>query len=151
MLNNIKYSQIKDLKAFCEDLTSQPDWRDVFNAIILSPHANDFEVDNVRFIDTDSIDEIQQEELASDEYILGCFNANFLSDILNLSVEVIESIQKAEGFEALGKMIIEMDKLEELQEDYVRADGYGHHFNHYDFGEEELFFAGNIYHVFDNR
>lgn len=149
MLNNIKYSQIKDLKAFCEDLTSQPDWRDVFNAITC--HEQDFEVGNVRFIDTYSIDEIQQEELGGDEYILGCFNANFLADILNLSVEVIESIQKAEGFEALGKMIIEMDKLEELQEDYVRADGYGHHFNHYDFGEEELEFAGNTYHVFDNR
>jgi len=149
MLNNIKYSEIKKLKAFCEDLTSQPDWRDVFNAITC--HEQDFEIDKVRFIDTDSIDEIQQEELGGDEYILGCFNADFLSDILSLSVEVIESIQKAEGFEALGKMVLEMDKLEELQEQYASADGYGHHFNHYDGNEEELFFAGNIYHVFDNR
>lgn len=149
MLNNIKYSQIKDLKAFCEDLTSQPDWRFVFESIAC--YEQDFEVDNVRFIDADSIDEIQQEELGGDEYILGCFNADFLSAILNLSVEVIESIQKAEGFEALGKMIIEMDKLEELQKEYVRFDGYGHHFNYYDFGEEELEFAGNTYHVFDNR
>lgn len=149
MQTNIKYSEIKKLKAFCEGLTSQPDWRDVFNAITCREH--DFEVSNVRFIDTDNIDEIQQEELGGDEYILGCFNADFLSEVLNLSVEVIEAIQDAEGFEALGKMVLEMDKLEELQEQYASADGYGHHFNHYDGNEEELFFAGNIYHVFDNR
>ena len=30
-------------------------------------------------------------------------------------------------------------------------DGYGHHFNHYDFSEEELWIDGIMYHVFDNR
>lgn len=149
MQTNIKYSEIKNLKAFCEDLTSQPDWREVLNSI--TSNDQDFEVDNVRFIDTYSIDKIQQEELASDEYVLGCFYDYFLADILKIDIEVIQSIQKDQAYTGLGKMIIEMNKLEELQKAYAGEDGYGHHFNHYDGNEEELFFAGKTYHVFDNR
>jgi len=149
MQTNIKYSEIKNLKAFCESLTSQPDWRDVFNAITCP--EQDFEAGNVRFIDTESIDKIQQEELASDEYVLGCFNAHFLAGVLQMDKSVIDAMQEAEAFEAVGKLIISMGKLEDVQEQYASADGYGHHFNHYDFGEEELEFAGNTYHVFDNR
>lgn len=149
MQTNIKYSEIKNLKAFCENLTSQPHWRFVFESIAC--YEQDFEVDNVRFIDADSIDEIQQEELASDEYVLGCFNAHFLAGVLQMDKSVIDAMQEAEAFEAVGKLIISMGKLEDVQEQYASADGYGHHFNHYDGNEEELFFAGNIYHVFDNR
>ena len=146
---NIKFSQLKDLKAFCENLTSQPDWRFVFECIAC--YEEDFEVNNVRFIDADSIDEIQQEELASDEYVLGCFNSHFLAGVLQIDKSVIDAMQQAEAFEAVGKLIISMGKLEDVQKQYASADGYGHHFNHYDFSEEELLFAGNIYHVFDNR
>lgn len=149
MHTNIKYSEIKNLKTFCEDLTSQPDWREVLNSI--TSYEQDFEVDNVRFIDTNSIDRIQQEELASDEYVLGCFYSHFLADVLEIEIEVIHAIQKDEAYTGLGKLIIAMGKLEELQQAYANADGYGHHFNHYDGNEEELFFAGNTYHVFDNR
>ena len=112
---------------------------------------SDFEVSNVRFIRSDYIDEIQQDELSSDEYILGCFNSWFLAEVLDIDEDVIESIQKADAFEALGKLVISMDKLEELQESYASTDGYGHHFNHYDLSEEELTIGEHTYHVFDNH
>ena len=35
-------------------------------------------------------------------------------------------------------MVLSMDKLETLQEQYVSADGYGHHFASYDGNEHEV-------------
>lgn len=143
----MKYSDIKRLKSFCEGLHSEPNWRDVLTSII--DNDSDFEVDNVRFIETGSIDEIQQDELLSDLYCLGCFNADFLSGYLPLDADVIKNIQDAGAFEAIGKMC--KSEIESIQKDYASADGYGHHFNSYDFGEEELSINGNLYHVFDNH
>ena len=85
-----------------------------------------------RFIRHDVIDDIMQDELSSDEWFLGAFNDYFLADVLDVDVDVIQSMQKAEAFEAIGKLIISTGKLEELQEKYVSSDGYGHHFAHYD-------------------
>ena len=45
-------------------------------------YEDDFEVDNYRFIREDEIDAIMRDELASDAYMLGCFNAWFLADVL---------------------------------------------------------------------
>lgn len=143
----MKYSQIKTLKNFCNSLFSEPDWKEVLQ----NSGAEDFEVDNVRFIRADTIDEIQQDELSSDEYMLGCFNAWFIADVLEIDQAVIEAMQKAEAFEAIGKLIISMGKLGELQEAYARADGYGHHFNSYDGNMEEIEIDGVDYYVFDNR
>jgi hypothetical protein len=72
-----------------------------------------------RMIHEDQIDALMCEELAADEYVLGC----------------LERMQAAECYEAVGMLIISMGKLEELQREYVEADGYGHHFAHYDFEE----------------
>ena len=141
----MKYSQVKATKKFCNDLFSTPDYREV----IENSGRDDFTVDNVRFIRADAIDQIQQDELSCDEYVLGCFNAWFIADVLEIDQDVIEAMQKAGAFEALGKLVISMGKLEELQEAYARADGYGHHFNGYDFGEEEITIDGVDYHVFD--
>ena len=145
----MKYAELKTIKNFCHGLASEPDWREVVEDI--NNGGVDFEVDNVRFIHGDQIDFIQQEELESDLYLLGCFNAPFLSGILGIDSDVIEAMQKSDAFEALGKLIISMDKLEELQQQYASADGYGRHFNHYDYGEEALMIDGSLYHVFDNR
>ena len=103
---------------------------------------NDFEVGNYRFISEDAIDEIMQDELSSDEYVLGCFTDWFLADVLDIDIDVIQAMQSADAYEALGKLVISKGKLEELQRQYVIADGYGHHFNHYDFNEWE---AGGYY------
>jgi len=145
----MKLSHIKTVKSFCNDLHSQPDWREVIENVL--KYENDFTVDDVRFIAASVIDEIQQDELASDLYCLGCFNAPFLADVLDIDCDVIEAMQEAEAFEAIGKLIISMGKLEELQADYSRYDGYGHHFNSYNGGEEEITINGINYLVFDNH
>ena len=131
----MKLSTIKAIKEFCTSEISVDAWREV--AEEMSNDQSDFEVGNFRFIDSNEIDEIQQNELRGDKYILGCFNAGFVAGVLDMDSYVIESMQQAEAFEAIGKMIISMGKLEELQEAYQQADGYGHHFNHYDGNEYE--------------
>lgn len=145
----MKYSDIKKVKAFCEDLFSSPDWREVVQNAL--DGEADFEVNNVRFISDNEIDSIQEEELGNDDYVLGCFNAGFLADILEIDQDVIEALQKAEAFEAIGKLIKSMGKLGDLQQAYASADGYGHHFNSWDSGEEEITISGTLYHVFDNH
>jgi len=145
----MKYSDLKNIRAFCDGLTSTPDWKEVAQNIV--DGETDFTVDNVRFINSDDIDRIQYDELSNDEYVLGCFNAWFLSDVTGIDQDVFEAMQKAEAFEAIGKLVISMGKLDELQQTYARWDGYGHHFNAYDGNEEELSVDGRMFHVFDNR
>lgn len=107
-------------------------------------NEHDFTVDGFRFIHENSIDKIMQENLVSDESILGCLNAEFLCEILNIDVDVIKNLQEIGAFETLSKLIISMDKLGKLQAQYAAMDGYGHFFNSYDGTEEEYF----DYHVF---
>ncbi len=149
----MQFSDIKHIKDQCEMLTSEPDWREVVRNI--AGGESDFEVDGVRFIDEMDIDDIMADELSSDLYILGCFNDWFLADVLDVDVDVIQAMQQAEAFEAIGKLIISMGRLEQLVNDYVSADGYGHHFNHYDGSEETLGYSPRgvnwDYYIFDNR
>ena len=127
---------VEDCRAFAESLNDG---------------ETDFEVGTVRFIETDAIDAVMADELSGDEYVLGCFNAWFLANVLEIDQDVIEAMQSSEAFEAIGKLVISLGKLEELQKAYAGADGYGHHFNHYDGGEIEIF-AGDVHlHSFDNR
>ena len=138
----------KQCRAICKELEEKLgvyNWREVIEE--LQAGSDDFEVAGYRFIDYDSIDKIQQEELASDEYVLGCFTPWFLSSVLDMPAESIEAIQKTSP-EALGQIIIAQNKLAELQADYARCDGYGHHFAHYDGNEYEIdsckFFAFRV-------
>ena len=143
----MKYSQVKNLVNFVtSELNADYDHAEMSK---LSNIDNDFEAFGARFIATSAIDKIQQDELESDLYILGCFNGPFLACILDIDQDVIEAMQDAEAFEAVGKLIISLGKLEELQADYARYDGYGHHFNNYDGGELELTINGVDYLVFD--
>jgi hypothetical protein len=102
----------------------------------------DMSFGDVRLILKSEIDAIQCEELESDLYTLGCFNAWFIADVLDLDTETIESMQQAEAYEGIGKLIMNCNKIDELQEEYVRHDGYGHHFSSYDGEEHE---AGEYY------
>ena len=131
----MKFSEIKEVR----ELVGH-NWRDVVESISMA--EDDFEVDLHRFIRMDKIDEIQREELSWEPYMLGCFTDWFLADILDLDIDVIQELQKADAYEALGKMVLSMGKLEELQEKYSSCDGYGHHFAHYDHSEHEI---GNYY------
>lgn len=148
-MNKLSFSQVKQVIEFCQGLHSEPDWRKVVENLISGEY--DFEVDNVRFISTDEIDKIQCAEMESDLYILGCFKAYALSDATGIDSEVFEAMQKAEAYEAIGKLVVSMGKLSDLQQFYCSSDGYGNHFNSYDGGEEELKINGVVYHVFDNH
>ena len=127
----MKLSEIKEIKNLVDD-----EWKEAVLSISLK--KDDFEVNDYRFIRQDKIDKIQQEELGNDSYILGCFNAWFLADILDLPTQDIEDLQKKDCFDAIGYMVLKSGKIEELQEQYVSADGYGHHFAHYDHNEHEV-------------
>jgi hypothetical protein len=136
--NNTKYlkSELKNLDFNKEDTKT------IIESI--EDGESHFEVNNYRFIADEEIDLIMQTELLNDLYMLGCFNCWFLADVLDLDSDIIKAMQKAEAFEAIGMMIKQMGKIEELQELYVQSDGYGHHFGHYDGNEIELL----NYHIF---
>jgi len=99
---------------------------------------DDFEEAGYRFISVNTIDKKMQDELSNDEYILGCFNACFLADILDIDFEAIEAMQGAELYDSIGKMVLRGGKIEELQQEYVSQDSYGHHFGSYDGDTHEV-------------
>ena len=118
-------------------------WREVIDN--LADENVDFEVDGFRFIADNVIDSVQQDELESDDYVLGCFASWLIADILDIDSETVEEIQKTAP-QALGKLLIAQDKVAEIQYEYVRHDGYGHHFAHYD-GEHHEMFGYNAFRV----
>jgi len=128
----MKLSEIKEIMKRTEE------WREVVECIIL--RVPDIHVGDGRFVNSDRIDTVMCDDLESDLYILGCFNSNFLADVLNIDEDVIVAMQQAEAFEAIGKLVISLGKLDDLQEQAVRWDGYGEHFNHYDGTEDEVYF-----------
>lgn len=129
-------SEIKEIKDFAGS-----DWREIVEG--MADEDDDFEVGNYRFIHENVIDEIMTDELESDEYILGCFNASVIAEATGWPQALIEAAQKGEAYEEIGKAM-EREHIEELQRLYVEADGYGHHFarydgNEYQFGEYYAF------------
>lgn len=145
---SMKYSELKNLKSFCQSLHSEPNWREVLEQALSG--NDDFEVDNVRFIADEAIDDIQADEMESDPYILGCFNAYAIAQATDWPVALIEAAQKGEAYSEIGDAM-SREQVEKLQQIYSSADGYGNHFNGYDFGEEEIEIDGKLFHVFDNR
>ena len=104
--------------------------------------CNDFTVDydgrEYRIIENDCIESIMKDELSSDTYILGCFNAWFLSDIMNIPADAIEKIQNADCYDALGIIIANSDEMmNELASKYISCDSAGHHFISYDGSEND--------------
>jgi hypothetical protein len=122
------FTEVKEIFEFADELGI--DRRELAQNII--DGAEDFEIDCYRFIEEDEIDKIQVEELQSDPYILGCFNTSFIADNSNLSYDIVEALQKGDQYESLGQHLIDNDCVEDMQEEYSRLDGYGHHFAHYD-------------------
>ena len=128
----MKLHEIKTLIKFLKDLNFETsDFKEVH--LEIESENEDFEINDYRFIHKNSIDQIQKEELSSDLYVLGCFNAWFLSDCSGLPIELIEAGQKGRQYEAVGETMLPY--IGEIQEEYSRLDGYGHHFSPYD-GEE---------------
>ena len=100
-------------------------------------HA-DLNGDEYRFIHNNVIDDVIAQDLKDDPYILGCFNADFLCHYIPLSSDQIQHVQDAEGFEAIGYLVLAHGELDELVSDMISADGYGHYFNHWNGDEIEL-------------
>ena len=93
--------------------------------------ASDFEVENYRFIkETDAID-LLLEQYHGDPYLLGCFNDWFISDCCDIPLSVVSALQKNELFEELGLLMINSG-IDELINEYISLDGYGHAFGSYD-------------------
>lgn len=111
------------------------DWRSFIEQF---GDSSDIDLDDYRVIHEDVIHDILVEELSSDPYILGCFNASFIAANSDLDIEIIEALQDGEKYEALGKHLIDNDHVNEMAHEYSSADGYGHHFAHYDGHEIEL-------------
>ena len=128
----MKLSQLRDVKNLSNELDI--DFRELTEQI--TDENDDFEIDNYRFIKVSEIDTIQQDELKSDLYILGCFTDWFIADNTDLSLKVVQALQNAEAFEELGELIV--DDIETIQSEYSRLDGYGHHFGRYDGNEYEI-------------
>ena len=137
-----KLSDFRIISDFCEN--NSVSFRELCQNIIAV--ETDFEVDNFRFIHEDEIDEIQKDELKSDTYLLGCFNADFLADIINVPSKAIKALQKAECYSELGEICL--DYVNEIQKEYSRLDGYGHHFARYDGYTLEDILSISGYYVF---
>ena len=113
---------------------------------------NDGDIDivagNYRFIDKNHIDRIMCEEMESDPYILGCYNAWFIAENTDLSIDIVEALQEADKFDAIGQHIIDNDFVEAMQQSSVSYDGYGLHFAGYDGYEIEDLLNVCGYYVF---
>ena len=136
--------QLIAITKLCDELNL--DLEEVINNII--DKETDFEVDNYRFIHQDEIDQILEDELGDDAYILGCFNAWFIADNTDLSIDIVEALQKSEQYETIGQHILDNDYLEDFAKAYSDADGYGNHFAHYDNNEIEDLLDVCGYYVF---
>ena len=115
----MKYAEIKKLKSFCQSLHSEPNWREVLEQALSD---DDFEVDNVRFIADEPIDQIQADEMQGDSYALGCFHAYAIADATGWPVALIEAAQKGGAFEEIGDAM-GREQIEALQQVYCRAQG----------------------------
>lgn len=124
----MKIQEIKSVINLCKDLSI--DFKEV--VINIEKSVSDFEVDNYRFISESEIDEIQCNELSSDSYVLGCFNADFIANNTDLSFNIVKALQEADKYDAIGYHIIDNNYVSAIQSEYARIDGYGHHFAHYD-------------------
>ena len=138
----MKLSQLRDVKNLSNELDI--DFRELTEQII--NEVDDFEMEDYRFIKVSEIDTIQQDELKSDLYVLGCFSDWFIADNTDLSLKVVQALQKAEAFEELGELIV--DDIETIQSEYVRMDGYGQHFGRYDGNEHETVLNNVEYYYF---
>ena len=138
----MKLSQLRDAKNLSNELDI--DFRELTEQI--TDKNGDFEIDNYRFIKVSEIDTIQQDELKSDLYSLGCFNASFIAENTNIPYNAIVALQKADAYESLGEIM--EDDIETIQSEYVSMDGYGHHFGRYDGNEHETVLNNVEYYYF---
>ena len=139
----MNYSEIKEVITVANEYNVNV--RELYDNVIND--ENDFEIDNYRFIKESEALDIAVSQYKDDNYILGCFNADFIEDNTNLSYNVIKALQKAEAFEELGELINDCD-LDSFIEEYSRLDGWGNVFGSYNGNNDEININGEEYIVF---
>jgi hypothetical protein len=118
----------KEVKGFADDGFDIDERREISEAI--DNGEDDFEVGRYRFISSGAIDSILKDELLSDKYVLGCFQAWFIADITGLDIDVIEKAQENDSMELIGALMEQ--HIDEVVDGVVSGDGYGLHFAGYD-------------------
>lgn len=124
----MELSEARSIYWFCREYGL--DFRDAMENIIAN--KKDFVIDNYRFVDKDEIDDIMGKEMESDPFMLGCFRSTFLEYHTGLTARIVEALQKAEEYEAIGEYIIEEGLVADMQQDWAGQEGYGPHFSPYD-------------------
>lgn len=83
------------------------------------------------FTEDDALNEVFN-MYEGDTYMLGCFNADFISNFIDLDYEDIRTMQESGHHEIIGKLILNSGNYEDMINDYIRSDGWGHALNSYD-------------------
>jgi len=91
-----------------------------------------------RFIHESVIDGIMADELEGNPELLGMFKADFLACVTDWPEALIAAAQKGEQWDTIGEGVVDGGYVPALARAYADADGYGHHFAHYDFETHEL-------------
>ena len=125
------------------------DKRELYNQI--NESNEDFEVEDYTFMSEEEALKYVINMYEGDPYILGCFNASFIEDYIGLDYEDIKTIQEGEHFEIIGKLILNSGKINEMMEEYIRLDGFGHALNSYDGNHDEINLNGIDYIYFRNN
>lgn len=147
MNNTISITEVKSIINISNNLNICK--YDLFDNIKNS--ETNFEVDNYTFItESDALDEVIN-TYSYDNYILGCFNADFIEDFITLDYDSITTLQESEQFEVIGKLIINSGNLNDMMEEYIRLDGYGHALNSYDGNNDEITINNIDYIVYRNN
>jgi len=146
-LNKMKKQEVRNIIQLSNHLSI--DKRELFDQI--NEKNESFEVENYTFLSEDEAlkDVINMYEC--DEYLLGSFYASFIDDFVYLNLEDIISIQESDKNHILGKIILNSGKLDEMMEEYIRLDGYGHALNSYDGNYDEINLNGIDYIYFRNN
>ena len=133
--------QIREIKAILD--AEGVDWKEFIRE---SRESDDFELDGYRFIRESAIDEIVVSQYEDDPYVLGCFTDWFISDHSSLSLEIVQALQSAEKFDAIGEHLIDSGESKDMILEACRFDGYGHMMDSYD-GDtrEELLTPAGFY------
>ncbi len=133
----MKYSNIKELFSSMD--------RDEVSLVVENLGSDSFENDSYRFIKESEALGLAIDMYDDDAYMLGCFNADFIADMSDLSYEIVKALQEGEKYEAIGQYLLDNDCVGDMMEEYIRLDGYGHVFSSYDGDYEEVSIEGEDY------
>lgn len=143
----MKIQDIKDIIQIANYLNI--DKRELFEEV--NQGNKNFEVDNYTFLTEEEALKEVINMYKFDEYLLGCFNADFIEDFIPLDYESIKNIQDSENYQVIGKLILNSGNIEEMMREYIRLDGYGHALNSYDGNYCEIGLNGINYIYFRNN